>query len=262
MQVPVVSHQLEIASQCRAGHDTTQMAMPCIEMPRKMSDGSQPPSCCPDEETTALQTDRRVLSGALDALSIHTIILDRSGQCTHVSPQAETLMSDSSVLTIRKDRLRRSQSSRAIADCRCAGGPIEIDHDLQPCLDCVTRSGAAADANSATCAMSVTGDPGVCIHLRLSSIPIGAQDTAADAAALLVIEPPSTANSAELLPDAAMLLTSAEREVATELLNGRRPADIALHRNVSIGTIRSQIKRIYAKLEVSGLVEFMASARR
>ena len=50
--------------------------------------------------------------------------------------------------------------------------------------------------------------------------------------------------------------------MATELLNGRRPADIALRRKVAIATIRSQIKRIYAKLGVSGLVEFMASARR
>jgi DNA-binding CsgD family transcriptional regulator len=59
-----------------------------------------------------------------------------------------------------------------------------------------------------------------------------------------------------------VLLTAAERDVATELLSGRRPAEIAQLRGVSIGTIRSQIKRIYAKLGVSGLVEFIARARR
>lgn len=231
-------------------------------MLRKISDASQTPARTPDDDTTVLQTDRRVLSGALDALSIHTIILDRSGHCTHLSPQAKMLLSRSGVLTIRKDQLRRTPSSRAIAHCRCAAGPIDIDHDLQPCLDCVTRSAATDDVNSATCSVSVTGDDGLCTHLRLSPIPVGAQSGAAEAAALLVIEPPSIANAAELQTSAAMLLTAAEREVATELLNGRRPAEIAQRRNVTIDTIRSQIKRIYAKLGVSGLVEFMASARR
>lgn len=79
---------------------------------------------------------------------------------------------------------------------------------------------------------------------------------------MLVIEPVAAARAAELLPEVAAVLTAAEREVATELLCGRRPTEIAHRRQVSIGTIRSQIKRVYAKLGVPGLVEFIAKARR
>ncbi|SEP15562.1 DNA-binding transcriptional regulator, CsgD family [Rhodopseudomonas pseudopalustris] len=231
-------------------------------MLKKRSDARQPAPCNPDEWMTAVDAGTRVLAGALDSLSIHTIVLDGSGRCSQVSPYAETLLADSTVLTIRQNRLRRSQSSRAVADCRCAGGPIEIDQDLQPCIDCVTRSASARDLGSSACSISVSGDRGLVLHLRLSSIPSNADETSFAAAAILVIESQTLTNSAELLPDVAVLLTAAEREVATELLSGRRPAEIALRRSVSIGTIRSQIKRIYAKLEVSGFVEFIARARR
>lgn len=197
----------------------------------------------------------------LDAVSVHTLVLDGDGRCISISPCAETLLAKGSPLTVRMDRLRRNKTSSAVAECPRLGGRVDIDHDLQPCLNCVTRR-AASELCPGSCAISITGPQDATIYLRLAPIALADQQVLTGAAAMAVIRPLSMQHSAELLPDIAVALTAAERDVATELLSGRRPAEIAQLRGVSIGTIRSQIKRIYAKLGVSGLVEFIARIRR
>jgi DNA-binding CsgD family transcriptional regulator len=42
-------------------------------------------------------------------------------------------------------------------------------------------------------------------------------------------------------------LTPAEARVAEEVLDGRRPAQAAQHANVTIYTVRTYLKRLYAK---------------
>jgi DNA-binding CsgD family transcriptional regulator len=204
----------------------------------------------------------RVLAGALEGLSIYAVILDAFGRCAHVSPAAESLLSGDSVLAVRMNRLRRGKASQATADCQRAGRLIAIDADLQPCIDCVIRSEVDGGPHSRNCSIVVKAPSGDSAQLRISSIPRDRHDIPFSAAAIVVIDPPVAPSSDELLTDVAAALTQAELEVAREMLNGRRPAEIATRRGVSVETIRSQIKRIYAKLEVSGLVEFMAKARR
>ncbi|WP_349627729.1 helix-turn-helix transcriptional regulator [Rhodopseudomonas sp. BR0C11] len=203
----------------------------------------------------------RVMVETLDAVSVHTVVLGGDGRCISISPCAETLLSNGSPLTVQMERLRRSKTSSAVAECPRLGSAVDIDHDLQPCIDCVTRRNVRAPC-SGSCAISITGPHDAAVHLRLTAIAAADQQALTGAAAMAVIRPLTVQHSVELLPDIAVLLTAAERDVATELLSGRRPAEIAQLRGVSIGTIRSQIKRIYAKLGVSGLVEFIARARR
>jgi DNA-binding CsgD family transcriptional regulator len=198
---------------------------------------------------------------ALDAVSVHLVVLDRDGRCAHVSPCAEALVSGGSQLTLRRSRLQCSKSARSVADCPRTGGPIDVNHDLEPCIGCVTR-GQTLGSRTQRCSIAISCAEELSMHLRLTPVARADQDSLKGAAAVLLIEPVMASRSAELLPEIAIMLTVAEREVATELLSGRRPTEIAQRRQVSVGTIRSQIKRIYAKLEVSGLVEFIAKARR
>jgi DNA-binding CsgD family transcriptional regulator len=51
--------------------------------------------------------------------------------------------------------------------------------------------------------------------------------------------------------DTAFRLTRSEHEVLIELLNGQDADKIALSRKVSLETIRSQVRQIYAKLDVN-----------
>ena len=57
-------------------------------------------------------------------------------------------------------------------------------------------------------------------------------------------------------------LTPREREVVGRIVAGRRPAAIAQEFVVSVATVRSQIRSILAKLEVSSQLEVVALVRR
>ncbi len=197
---------------------------------------------------------------ALDALSLYSVILDADGRCTKLSPGAAALLAEGALLTLRLSRLRCSNSATAVAACPRTAGPIDLDHQLAPCIGCLT--GQPLQADGQRCSISISDSHDRSLHVRLTPMPRHDREAFSEAAVLLVIEPIWTPRSAELLPDIAVILTAAEREVATELLGGLRPTDIAHRRRVAVGTIRSQIKRIYAKLGVSGVVEFIAKARR
>lgn len=58
------------------------------------------------------------------------------------------------------------------------------------------------------------------------------------------------------------LLSARETEVAAALVRGDSPADIAAASFVAVGTVRSQLKSIYRKLEVSSQLELVTMARR
>jgi DNA-binding CsgD family transcriptional regulator len=204
----------------------------------------------------------RVLAGALDTLSIHTVILDGIGRCAHLSPFVESLAGGGNFMSVRSQRLRLSSAMKATTQCPLVGRKIRVDADLQPCTDCAARAVQARRPCARNCAISVMGPNGLSMSLRISSIPRHHHEIPFGAAAILVIELPQEDRVVGLLPDVAAVLTTAEREVALELLRGRRPVEIAATRKVSIETIRSQIKQIYAKLEVKSIMEFGARARR
>lgn len=64
-----------------------------------------------------------------------------------------------------------------------------------------------------------------------------------------------------LLLQAAYRLTSAEADVALQLAGGHPPETIAANRNVSVGTVRAQIRTIYSKLNVGRQIELVARLR-
>jgi DNA-binding CsgD family transcriptional regulator len=53
-------------------------------------------------------------------------------------------------------------------------------------------------------------------------------------------------------------MTAAETEIALQLTQGKAPEAIAKQRNVSVGTVRAQIKALLAKAGVSRQVELVA----
>ncbi len=55
-------------------------------------------------------------------------------------------------------------------------------------------------------------------------------------------------------------LTSAEQEVASELLSGRSYQDIARLRGTTYGTVANQVRSIFRKLEVRSRTELARSA--
>lgn len=64
------------------------------------------------------------------------------------------------------------------------------------------------------------------------------------------------------LMDRLATLTHREMEVLQALHEGRRVADIAKERGVSVGTVRSQVKAVLRKLEVSSQLAAVAALQR
>lgn len=68
------------------------------------------------------------------------------------------------------------------------------------------------------------------------------------AVALLIVDPDREARPDARALEAGLGLTRAEAEIGIFLVAGRRPPEIARLRGVSVQTVRSQLKTIYAKV--------------
>jgi len=178
----------------------------------------------------------RVLTGAFDNLSIAAIVVDGFGRPVAMSRAAEAAFEHGQYIRLHHGELR---------DVR--GRPIDIQPAIRPPRRAHT--------------VRIAGASGLPVTLRLSPLPEAAFDLGFGAAAMIVLETMDALRSTELPPDLVLLLTPAEQAIAAGLLAGERPAQIAQRRGISVETVRSHIKRIYAKCNVSGVLEFLAKAR-
>uniref|UniRef100_Q07SL1 Transcriptional regulator, LuxR family n=1 Tax=Rhodopseudomonas palustris (strain BisA53) TaxID=316055 RepID=Q07SL1_RHOP5 len=96
---------------------------------------------------------------------------------------------------------------------------------------------------------------GVTINFRIAGLPRDEHDLGIGAAAIVIIEV-----AADLAPNRQLssLLTEAETEIAVALLKGARAAEIAADRGTTYETVRSQLKSIYSKLNVSSQIELIS----
>lgn len=205
----------------------------------------------------------RLLGGALEAVSATAIVLDGTGRAVYLTPRAEALAVEQNSLAIRNGRAQFTGMASASAECRGARRVIEIDARLEPCVSCMIKCHHQSGRSVATpCSISMIRAGGSPMMLQLSPLPRQQHAICFDAALLIAIDAAGyRAGDRHLRSDLAALLTPTEREVALELLDGRRPAAIAASRGVAVETIRSHVKHIFAKAEVSGVVEFIARAR-
>lgn len=183
----------------------------------------------------------RLLRGALDALSVAAFAFNSFGQVVSFSENAERLLREAKLVKLNCGRLA----------CMSAKDTEKLNHAL---TNCSSESGLPPSPTS----VDVSGRDGSLARLRFSQLPRARNDIGFGAVALAVVEEVARPTSPHRV---ALGLTAAEREVSLALLKGERPAQIARHRGVSINTVRSQVKSIYAKAGVAGYVEFLAKAR-
>lgn len=178
----------------------------------------------------------KLLTGALDRLSVLAVVLDGFGRIVGLTPAAELHTRAGDVLRLRNGSLltlRTEYQSRLDAMVRCAVGNLR-------------NEGKSA----------VLHLPGRCSRgatLRAWPLP-RENDIGFGAAAMVLIEPRATIESA--LDRAG--LTKSERAVIHALFAGCRIDHIARQRDVSIQTVRSQIKSIYAKMGIHTRAGLMA----
>lgn len=171
-------------------------------------------------------------------LAFAAIIVDRNFRIVGMTSAAEYILKTREFLTVRQNRVEGI-----------------VHNDTLKIAEAFKRFMTPGHETDRSETVAITGTRGSIAHVRLT--PLVPSGGGADiGVALLSIEP----------LDASALalsrLTAAETEVAVALIAGGRATEIACQRRVSVETVRSQIKSIYAKFDVKGHVELIAALRR
>lgn len=126
--------------------------------------------------------------------------------------------------------------------------PFVMTHPADvPLIAPIIRALAAGEVLEAEYVVRATGRTGDWGNVRVQVCRL-----AGAAPRLLVTVTPQARHVRTIEPG---LLTTGELEVARALFAGRRPAQIAALRDVSVRTVRNQINAVYRKLEVANVGE-------
>ena len=174
----------------------------------------------------------QLVRGAFDLMRTPVIVIDSLGRVVAISAAAEEIVRQGSAIGVRRGALR--------------AGTARSDRLLQAALRAML---AYAPDHDPTFDKTVTlqDEAGARIVVRLARLPLEGHSAGFSPRVLVFFEPWAPAQ-----------LTDTERAVAQALLGGRSLPEIAKDRRVSLETIRTQAKAVFAKAGVSSRLAFMA----
>jgi DNA-binding CsgD family transcriptional regulator len=185
-----------------------------------------------------------VLTGAMDALSIPVFVCDRAGGVQALSSAAEALIRSGRGMQLKAGRLRASlpATDKALENAIYAAATGHLT-PRRLALQTVIVRGAEQDTP---------------LVLDVFRLPSQQHEISFEPRALVVARGPRGADAQKgTVLEVAYGLTAAEAEVALHLAQGMTPELIAMSRDVVVGTVRTQIKTIMAKVGVSRQVELI-----
>ena len=190
-----------------------------------------------------------LLSGAMEALSIPAFICDCYGRVTRLSPSAEQIIARDSGLLLKSGRLTATLplDAKTLFDAiEQAARPLAVGTPLFKSV-LIRRS-------------EQDGSPLVLDVIGLSAREWELQPSARVLIAVRGADQGSERRAALL--QALYGMTTAEVDIALQLCAGTTPETIAAKRNVSIGTVRAQIKALLAKAGMSRQIELVAKVNQ
>lgn len=203
---------------------------------------------------TAVRTQMEVeaegldlLANSLGALSVAAFICDIFGYVRVMSPRAEDLVASGRWVECRNNRMRAARAQ----ETSLINGAIE--------RAIATRTSISISSPDPFVVHSLDGEP-----LALEAVPLPADHAFRfSAAALLIARPPrNDEKRAAELSRLLFGLTPMEAVVASHIVSGRGPQVIAERAGISVGTVRSHVRRIFAKAGTASLIEFAAKLGR
>lgn len=174
----------------------------------------------------------RILLGIFEAVNCGAILLDANKRVLHFNARAKECFRDG--VTLANDRL-------------CAlSRPCDVM--LQTALDQCLKYREAALRPIMREAVGLSRDEKACIIARVLPISPDAQWELGDATLIVIlIDPEDCAEPSHALLEQVFGLTKSESRVASRLMCGQTLQEIAEHTGVTPGTVRSQIKSVFAK---------------
>lgn len=189
-----------------------------------------------------------LISGALEGLSIAGFLCDRMGLVRAMTPAAEAALSAGALrLTYGRLGARRPEDARALEGAIAAAGAGAMPGRLAHSTIVVRHS----DTPSAVEVLDVVALP--------------SRDYAFGFEPRVLIAVRGYAQREQDLPGLlarAFTLTPVEARIAARLADGESRETIAAERDASVETIRSHIKKIFAKVDVRREAELAARLRR
>lgn len=192
-----------------------------------------------------------LLAGAMEKLSITAFVCDRYGYVRTLTPSAERLVAEGSILRLRGRKLHAARrcDSQLLADAMAAPSAIIGAADDTPALrSVVLRNEQALDTP---------------VVVDVIDLPARHSELGASARTLVIVRGESQREASKAaVVRAAYDLSVAETDVALLLCKGENAESIATRRRVSVATVRAQIKKISAKLGVKSQIELVARINR
>lgn len=192
-----------------------------------------------------MTSERDIYAGAVDQLSVATIILDEKGRLLNTNALASALLKEGDGLSLRGKHLRIESRS--------------TDRELQSALSSVIMAQQAGET-SVVKALRVPrpgGRPPLGLVVRPMPVSEWAEGQTGPCAAVFVSDPEQHDSASQQTLGELFGLTPAEANVAILLARGLSLAEVSQVQNISPHTARAQLKSIFAKTGVSRQAELV-----
>ena len=192
-----------------------------------------------------MTSERDIYAGAVDQLSVATIILDEKGRLLNTNALASALLKEADGLCLSGKHLRIENRS--------------TDRELQSGLASVIRAQQAGET-SVVKALRVPRPGGrSALGLVVRPVPVSewAEGQAGPCAAVFISDPEQRDSASQQTLGQLFGLTPAEANVAILLARGLSLAEVSQVQNISPHTARAQLKSIFAKTGVSRQAELV-----
>jgi len=190
-------------------------------------------------------TERDVYAGAVDQLSVATIILDEQGRLLNNNSVAKHLLDENDGLYLRNKHLH--------IDDR------KIDQALQKALSTVIEAQQRGET-SVIRALRVPRSSGRAdLGMVIRPVPSSewSEGQSSPCAALFISDPDLRESASQLILGELFNLTPAEANLAILLSRGLNLAEVSETQSISQHTARAQLKSIFAKTNVSRQAELV-----
>ena len=192
-----------------------------------------------------MTSERDVYAGAVDQLSVATIILDEQGRLLNTNALAKTLLEEADGLSLRNQQLHidgrdiNRELQQALADIIKAqhSGTTGVVRALR-----LPRSAGRAD-----------------LGLVIRPIPASerGEGHSSPCAAVFISDPDLRESASQQILGELFGLTPAESNLAILLARGLSLAEVSANQHISQHTARAQLKSIFAKTDVSRQAELV-----
>jgi len=190
-------------------------------------------------------SERDIYAGAVNQLSVATIILDEQGRVLTSNDVGRALLAQGDGLSLRNDRLHIEGR--------------DINQELQAALSAIIRARQRSEAALVRALRVPRAGNRTDLGLVIRPVPGGQsrEGQAIPAAAVFISDPELQESASQHILGDLFGLTPAEARLATLLARGLSLAQVSAAQHISPHTARAQLKSVFAKTGVSRQAELV-----